>query len=399
MKGAPQKGEHCTMKQPFFYDVTLRDGNQALRKPWNLEQKEQIFRALLAVGVQGIEVGYASASSIDFEACSHLAKIAPSQVVVSSLSRANEKEIQISWDAVKHAPNPRLHIVYPVSKFAIENILQIPESRVLQNAVHAVRYAKEICGGKASIQFSGEHFGDSQENLDFVIELFQSVAQAGVDVINLPNTVERYRPFLFVDMVRTVAEALPKHITVSVHTHNDLGMATASTVESYFAGAVQLETALNGLGERAGNTNFYEVACALYNSSVPVSLNFKEFYKTGLLVSKLSGIPIPEKAPILGQDVFAHRSGIHQDGVTKTLGNKKNAYGAFEPSFVGREMGHTIGFTSQSGKRAIQYILKKHGIQVSDEEASIWQTYFKKASEQKGGELTEEEILSVYYED
>ena len=110
------------------------------------------------------------------------------------------------------------------------------------------------------MQFSAEHFGDSRENLDFVIDLFQAIVAAGADVINLPNTVERYRPMLFVEMVEKVVKALPKQVTIAVHTHNDLGMATATTVESFFAGATQMETALNGLGERAGNTNMYEVA-------------------------------------------------------------------------------------------------------------------------------------------
>ncbi|MCB1177700.1 MAG: 2-isopropylmalate synthase [Leptospiraceae bacterium] len=382
--------------KPFFYDVTLRDGNQALKKPWNLKQKEIIFNSLIELGVQGIEVGFASASELDFEACSHLSSIAPETTVISSLSRANKKEIEISWNAIKHAPKPRIHIVYPVSKFAIENILKIPYSEVLKNAVNSVLYAKEISKGRASIQFSGEHFGDSRENIGFVIALFQAVAEAGADVINLPNTVERYRPSLFIDMVRLVSESLPQSITVSVHTHNDLGMATATTVESYFAGAVQLETALNGLGERAGNTNFYEVACALYNCGVEPEINFKNFVKASKIVSELSGIPIHEKAPIIGEDVFSHRSGIHQDGVAKTIQNKKNAYGAINPELIGRSGGHKISFTSQSGSKAVQFILKEIGIDVSDEEAKELQPIFKKYSEMSGGELSKEDILNAY---
>lgn len=382
--------------KPFFYDVTLRDGNQALKKPWDLHEKEIIFRALLDLKVQGIEVGFASASEMDFKACAHLASLSTEDVVISSLSRANPKEIQLSWDAIQKAPRPRIHIVYPVSKFAIENILQISYSEVLQNAVRSVLFAKEISRGKAEIQFSGEHFGDSKENLGFVIALFQAVSEAGANVINLPNTVERYRPSLFLDMVRLVAQSLPEETIVSVHTHNDLGMATATTVESYFAGAIQLETALNGLGERAGNTNFYEVSCALHNCGVETNVNYKNFYKTAQLVSQMSGIPIPEKAPVIGEDVFSHRSGIHQDGVAKTIDKEKNAYGAFDPAFIGRGDGHTISFTSQSGRKAIQFILQRRGIFISEKEAIELQPILKKKSETLDRELTEEEIYSFY---
>ena len=138
------------------------------------------------------------------------------------------------------------------------------------------------------------------ENLDYVIESLQEVVKAGATIINLPNTVERTRIKTFVDMVEKVYEALPKDITIAVHCHNDLGMATAATVESYFAGATQLECCLNGLGERAGNTNLYEVAVALHNSDVDVPLNLSEIYEMALVVAEMSKVPVPEKAPCRG---------------------------------------------------------------------------------------------------
>ncbi|WP_246052732.1 2-isopropylmalate synthase LeuA2 [Leptospira semungkisensis] len=389
----PGQGLRTPPKSPFFMDVTLRDGNQALRKPWNLEEKEIIFKQLLKLGVQGIEVGFASASHQDFEACSHLASLAPENVAISSLSRAVEKEIDLSWEAIRKAPRPRIHIVYPISDFTIRNVLGLTEKQVKENIIRSVSYARKLAGNFGEVQFSGEHFGDSLENMEFTIEAFQAALDAGADVVNLPNTVERYRPYLFVAMVRKVAESLPQGTNISVHTHNDLGMATATTVESFFAGAVQLETALNGLGERAGNTNTYEVAIALHNCGVKVDLNLQAIYETSRIVSRMSQVPIHEKAPLIGEDVVAHRSGIHQDGVSKTKEMKKGAYRAFDANLIGRPEGDRIAFTSQSGKSAVYEILNQSGISISKEEASKLQPILKALSEQSGGgELAIEEI-------
>lgn len=379
---------------PFFMDVTLRDGNQALRKPWNLREKEIIFQQLLKLNVQGIEVGFASAGSQDFEACSHLSRLAPDRVVISSLSRAVEEEIELSWKAIHKAARPRIHIVYPVSDFTIRNVLRISEEQVKENIMRSVSYARKLAGNRGEVQFSGEHFGDALENIEFTIEAFRAALDAGADVINLPNTVERYRPFLFVAMIRKVAESLPQGSRISVHTHNDLGMATATTVESFFAGATQLETALNGLGERAGNTNTYEVAVALHNCGVNLDLNLQAIYETSRIVAHMSGVPIPEKAPLIGEDVVAHRSGIHQDGVSKTQNLKKGAYRAFDADLIGRPEGDRIAFTSQSGKSAIFEILNTAGIRVSKEEALRLQPALKSRSEKEGGgELSLEQMV------
>ncbi|EMM77187.1 2-isopropylmalate synthase LeuA2 [Leptospira santarosai] len=382
---------------PFFMDVTLRDGNQALRKPWDLDQKETIFKQLLKLGVQGIEVGFASSNSQEFETCSRLSSIAPDNVVISSLSRAVEKEIGISWKAIRHASKPRIHIVYPISDFTIRNVLKLSPEKVLEKISESVSFAKSLVGSKGEVQFSGEHFGDSLENLDFAAEAFRIALNYGADIVNLPNTVERYRPWLFVSMVKAVANMLPENAKISVHTHNDLGMATATTVESYFSGAIQLETALNGLGERAGNTNTYEVAIALHNCGVDVPLNLSAIYETSRLVSYLSDIPIYEKAPLIGEDVISHRSGIHQDGVAKTRHLSKGAYRAFDATLIGRPEGDRIEFTNQSGRSAIFCILKDAGEDITLEQAEKLQPILKRISEDSGrGELTLNEIQLVW---
>jgi 2-isopropylmalate synthase len=392
-------------RKPFFYDVTLRDGNQALANPWNTQQKEQVFRQLLKLGVQGIEVGFANASDMDFEACEHLARLTAElagqgdetaqKVVISGLARAIPADIQKVWDAVQFAPNPRIHTFLATSPFTMENVLRLPPEKVKQKAAEAVAFAKSLVGERGTVQFSAEHFGDCQDNLDFVIEVFHAVIAAGATTLNLPNTVERYRPMLFVEMVRKVVEAVPSHITVAVHNHNDLGMATASTVESYFVGAVQMETALNGLGERAGNTNMYEVAVALHNCEVDVPLKLDEIYETALLVSKWAGVPIYSKAPLIGAEAVSHRSGIHQDGASKTKGMKKGAYRPIDYSVIGRNDNDVITFTSQSGKTAVYEMIGNCGYKIAIDEAAELQPVLKVVSESEG-ELSEDRVLEVF---
>lgn len=387
------------MNKPFFYDITLRDGNQALKKPWNTQEKEIIFNKLLELGVQGIEVGFSGASDMDFEACKYLADRAHAQnenVVISGLARAVKFDIDKVAQAVKHAPKPRIHTFIAMNPIGLEHVLKKSISDVTKIATNAVAHAKSILPPHGEVQFSIEHFGDCRENLDEVIEATQEIVKAGANVINLPNTVERFRPLVFVDMVKKMREALPENIIVAVHCHNDLGMASATTVESYFAGATQLEVSLNGLGERAGNTNIYEVAVSLYNSGVDVPLKMENIYETALLVSEMSSIPIWEKAPIIGYDALAHRSGIHQDGVVKTKHLEKGAYRAFNPDLIGRGDAEKLGFTSQSGKTAIFELINSTPYHITMQEAVYLQPFAKTIAE-KVGELSIEQLLDVYF--
>jgi len=396
-----------SVKKPFFYDVTLRDANQALVRPWNKEQKELVFKQLLKLRVQGIEVGFPMASDMDFESCRSLSSLAANlaskgdktaeNVVISGLARAKKSDIQKAWDAVKEAPKPRIHTFLAMSPLSMEHVLQMEPMAVRAAAVEAVAFAKSLVGTHGDVEFSPEHFGDSVENFDFVLESLKQVVSAGATTINLPNTVERYRPMLYVDMVRKAVEALPKDITVSVHCHNDLGMATAATVESFFAGAAQMECALNGLGERSGNTNMYEVAVAIHNCGVEMDMNLGEIYETALLISKWANVPIYTKAPLIGIEAIAHRSGIHQDGASKTKNMKKGAYRPIDYSLIGRNESDILAFTSQSGKTAVYEILNHNGYPVELDEAAELQPVLKEISEREG-ELSPERILEVFRE-
>lgn len=385
-----------TNRQPFFYDITLRDGNQSLKKPWNTNEKEIIFNHLVELGIQGVEVGFAAASDMDFEACSKLAQIAPDNVVVSALSRCVENDILKAADSIKAAKKQRIHTFIAMSPFNMEYVLNKSPQEVRKQAIEAVTFARKTIGKKGEVQFSVEHFGDCHENIDFVIDTLKEVVNAGANVINLPNTVERVRPRKFVDLVEKVYNALPKDIIIAVHNHNDLGMATATTVESYFSGAVQLECALNGLGERAGNTNLYEVAVALHNSGVDVPLNLEKIYELALTIADMSNVKIYEKAALIGPEALAHRSGIHQDGAVKTKDMQKGAYRPIHPSLIGRKDDEKLGFTSQSGKTAIYEIISDAGYPITLSEAQRIAP-FAKAEAEKIGELSTRNVLDIYY--
>ena len=385
-----------TERQPFFYDITLRDGNQSLKKPWNTNEKEIIFNHLVELGIQGVEVGFAAASEMDFEACSKLAQIAPDNVVISALARCVENDIIKAAESIKTAEKQRVHTFIAMSPFNMEYVLNKSPQEVRKQAIEGVTFARKIMGKKGEVQFSVEHFGDCHENIDFVIDTLKEVVKAGANVINLPNTVERVRPKKFVDLVEKVYNALPKDIIIAVHNHNDFGMATATTVESYFAGAIQLECALNGLGERAGNTNLYEVAIALHNSGVNVPLNLEKIYETALIVSDMSNVKIYEKAALIGPEALAHRSGIHQDGAIKTKDMQKGAYRPIHPSLIGRKDDEKLGFTSQSGKTAIFEIITDAGYPITISEAQRIAP-FAKAEAEKIGELSTRNVIDIYY--
>ena len=384
-------------RKPFFYDITLRDGNQALKKPWNLEEKEKIFNTLIDLNVDGIEIGFPHASNMDFESTKYLASLAPKNIVVSGLARTKKEDIENCNKAISEAYQPRIHTFVTLSPFHLKYVLNRSYEEVSKNAIEAVKYARSILKKDGEIEFSVEHFGDCSENIDDVIKTLNQIVLAGATIINLPNTVERYRPKHMIDMVEKVYNALPKEIMISVHNHNDLGMATATTVESYFVGATQLECCLNGLGERCGNTNFYEVAVALYNNGIKTDLNYNKFYETAIMISEMSKVEIPEKSPLIGKEALAHRSGIHQDGAIKTKDMQMGAYRPIKPSLIGRENSEHIGFTSQSGKTAIFDIISGANYPITMQEAIRIAPYFKQKAELVG-ELNLEEMIKLYFD-
>ncbi len=385
--------------KPFFYDITLRDGNQSLKKPWDLKEKLFIFEKIKELNIPAVEIGFPASSSMDFESCSKLADIA-GDTRVSVLARCNKSDIDKALAAVKNAKYPRIHTFITLSPFHMEYVLNKKPDDVARLAIDTVEYASEELkklNKQGDIQFSVEHFGDCASNIDFVIDVLKEIVNKGAATINLPNTVERYRPFKFLELVEKVKKSLPDYVVISLHNHNDLGMATATTVEGYFKGARQLECCLNGLGERAGNTDFNQVAVALHNCGIDTGINLDKIYETALTISQMSKVKIYEKAPLIGPEALAHRSGIHQDGAIKTKDMEFGAYRPINPDLIGRGGDETIGFTSQSGKTAIYDIIKALKYPITIQE-SVYLTPFAKQLAESKGELNPKEVLQLYFD-
>ncbi len=372
------------MRQPIFYDTTLRDGSQALRRPWNHEEKALIFNRLVALGIKAIEVGFPAASEMDFKSCCSLAKKAPMDVIVSVLARAVPDDVVKAVEAVKEANHPRLNIFLMMNSLGVQHVLKKTMEEVTQMAVSSVELAKKLLPPRGEIEFSVEHFGDCQDNLPEVLDALEKIVNAGATIINLPNTVERTRPSEFVKLVCAVKERLGNRVQLSVHCHNDLGMATATTVESFFAGASQLEVTVNGLGERCGNTNLFEVAVALYNAGISIPLKMNQFYYTACFVADMAHIEIAEKAPLMGSDCFVHRSGVHQDGANKTKSLFKQQYIAYPPELIGRMDGEKFVFTNQSGKLALQLLCKQNGVTLTVEQLAMLMPKAKQLAAEQG---------------
>lgn len=388
------------MQRPFFYDITLRDGNQSLKKPWTLDEKIIIFDKIVSLGIPAVEIGFPASSQMDFDCCRTLSQRADEKTLVSVLARAHKNDIDRAIECIKDAKSARLHTFITLSPFHMEHVLNKSKDVVAQIAIDSVDYAyKSLLKANKTpdIEFSVEHFGDCSDNLDFVIEVLKEIVSKGAKTINLPNTVERRRPKVFMDMVSKVKENLPEDTIISVHNHNDLGMATATTVEAYFIGVKQLECCLNGLGERAGNTDFNQVAVALHNCGVETGIDLSKIYETSLLISQMSHVKIYEKAPLIGPEALAHRSGIHQDGAIKTKDMNFGAYRPIHPDLIGRYDDEKIGFTSQSGKTAIYDIINSLKYPITLKE-SISLTPFAKALAEKKGELSPNDVLELYFD-
>lgn len=388
-----------TDRRPFFYDITLRDGNQSLKKPWSLAEKLIVFEKIVELGIPAIEIGFPASSEMDFESCKTIAQKADENTLVSVLARAHKGDIDKAILAIKEAKKPRLHTFITLSPFHMEHVLNKKPDEAAKLALDAVDYAYQTLKKEVKnfdIEFSVEHFGDCKDNLDFVIDVLKEIVNLGATTINLPNTVERYRPGVFLDMVERVYEAIKDKAVISLHNHNDLGMATATTVEGFFRGATQLECCLNGLGERAGNTDFAQVALALNNCNVETGIDLSKIYETSLIISQMSKVRIYEKAPLIGPEALAHRSGIHQDGAIKTKEMEFGAYRPIHPDLIGRYNDEKIGFTSQSGKTAIYDIIKALKYPITIQE-SVYLTPYAKNLAQTKGELSENDILDLYF--
>jgi 2-isopropylmalate synthase len=362
----------------IIFDTTLRDGEQSPGASMNTEEKIQIASALEKLGVDVIEAGFAAASKGDFEAINKIAQRVKKSTICS-LARALEKDIIQAGKAIAPAPKRRIHTFIATSPIHMEYKLKMKPDEVIKRAVEAVKLAKEFV---EDIEFSCEDAGRS--DIEFLKEIIDATITAGAKTINIPDTVGILMPFEVGERIKILKEFIGNRAIISVHNHNDLGLAVANSLEAIKNGARQIECTINGLGERAGNAALEEIVMALkvrsdIFSDVETSINTKEIYPTSRLIASITGIePQPNKA-IVGKNAFAHESGIHQDGVLKN----KRTYEIFSPEEIGLDTKDTIVLGKHSGRAAFKDRLNKLGFSLNEKELNKAFEKFKELADKK----------------
>ena len=315
------------MDRLMIFDTTLRDGEQSPGASMNVEQKLEVASQLARLGVDVIEAGFPISSPHQLEGC----KLISSQVkgpTIAALARALPKDIDCAAEALKDAEHSRIHTFLATSPIHMEYKLRKKPAEVLAMAEEAVRYAR---GKAGEVEFSPEDATRSE--IPFLCTVLEKVIAAGAGIVNIPDTVGYTTPDEFREFLRAIFPGTPNinKAIVSVHCHNDLGMAVANSLAAVIAGARQVEVTVNGIGERAGNASLEELVMALNvrKDILPytVGINTRQIWNTSRLVANTIGFPIPRNKPITGENAFAHESGIHQDGVLK----KRETYEIMTP--------------------------------------------------------------------
>jgi len=366
-------------KQIKIFDTTLRDGEQTPGVNLNIREKLEIARQLARLGVDVIEAGFAIASQGDFEAVKAVAENVKG-VKVASLCRAVEKDIDRAWEAVKNAESPRLHTFIATSDIHLKYKLKMTEEEVLERAVAMVKYAKKYC---EDVEFSAEDA--TRTRPEFLYRIFEAVIDAGATVINVPDTVGYVTPKEFGGIIRGIRENVSNidKVDISVHCHNDLGLAVANTLAAMENGAVQLECTINGLGERAGNASLEEIIMGIntrkdYYNNVSHNIDTTQIYRTSKLVSGLTGINVQPNKAIVGANAFAHESGIHQHGVL----SERSTYEIMTPESIGLSQNRMV-LGKLSGRHAFEERLKELGYSLSPEEIQSAFEKFKDLADKK----------------
>jgi len=370
----------------IIFDTTLRDGEQSPGASMNSAEKLRLAGQLERLGVDAIEAGFPAASPGDFESVKLIAeRIRNTQV--TALARASKADIDQAWEAIKAAATPRIHTFIATSDIHLEHKLKRSREQVIRTAVDAVRYAKRLTD---NVEFSAED--GSRSDRDFLSRIFEATIAAGATTVNLPDTVGYAMPDEFAELVSYVRDHTPNihRAVLSVHCHNDLGLATANTLAGLRAGARQAEVTINGIGERAGNTSLEEVVMSLYTHrghlGLTTGVKTGEIHPTSRLVSMVTGIVIQPNKAVVGANAFAHESGIHQDGVLKN----RTTYEIMEPETVGL-VSNRLVLGKHSGRHAFRKKLGELGYEFSETEVNRLFEKFKSLAD-KRKEIFDEDI-------
>ncbi len=365
-------------KQVYIFDTTLRDGEQAPGASLNTEEKLRIAQQLAKLNVDVIEAGFPISSPGDFEAVQTIAREVQGPVICG-LARARTADIDRAWEALKEAKYPRIHIFIATSDIHLEHKLRKSREEVLQMAVEAVKYAKQYT---SDVEFSAEDA--SRSDLGYLCEIVEATIDAGATVINIPDTVGYAVPEEFGEFIKGIRQGVKNidQATLSVHCHNDLGLAVANSLTAVSAGANQVEVAVNGLGERAGNAALEEIVMALYVKNnyfnAGTAIKHDELYRTSRMVSSLTGIQVQPNKAIVGKNAFLHESGIHQDGVLK----ERTTYEIMNPDLIGVPQ-ENIVLGKHSGRHALKERLSELGYMLADDGLDMAFARFKEIADRK----------------
>ena len=366
------------MKRIRIFDTTLRDGEQSPGCSMNLTEKIEMARQLEKLGVDVIEAGFAIASPMDHKSVQTIAA-AVSNCTVASLARCTKGDIDAAWDAVKEAKHPRIHVFLATSDIHMEYKLKMTREQVLERISSMVAYAKSFCD---DIEFSAEDA--SRSDRAFLAQCYTNAVAAGATTLNVPDTVGYSTPQEMAELITYLKEHVEgiENTDISVHCHDDLGMAVANTLACIKAGATQVECTVNGIGERAGNASLEEIVMALHTRrdfyEAETGINTRQIYHSSKLLSNITGVPIPPSKAIVGANAFAHESGIHQHGVISNA----QTYEIMKSTDVGIPQ-NTMALGKHSGKHALREKLASMGYELDDQEMENVFARFKDLADKK----------------
>lgn len=373
----------------IIFDTTLRDGEQAPGCSMTIEQKMHMARQLERLGVDVIEAGFAIASDGDFESVKRIAREIK-KCTVASLARTKKVDIDRAWEALQYADKPLIHTFIATSDIHMEYKLRMKREDVLKTAVEHVAYAKKLTD---NVEFSAEDAVRS--NVEFLCEIFEAVIDAGAKVINIPDTVGYAIPNVFGKLIATIRERVPNidKAVMSVHCHNDLGLAVANSIAAVQHGARQVETTINGIGERAGNASLEEFVMALNTRKdifgLETRVNTTEIFRSSQMLTSLTGMMVQRNKAIVGANAFAHEAGIHQDGMLKD----KRTYEIMTPESVGIPKSELV-LGKHSGRHALGQRYRELGYELDKPELEIAYKSFTKLADKKK-EIYDADLIAI----
>ena len=368
-----------------IFDTTLRDGEQVPGCKLDTKNKLNLAIQLDNLGVDILEAGFPISSPGDFESVIEISKNVKN-ASVCALSRANEKDIEVAAESLKHAIKPRIHTGIGTSDIHIKYKFNSNKDAIIELAKRSVSYAKKFV---EDVEFYAEDAGRTDNN--FLAKVCEEVIKSGATVLNIPDTTGYCLPSEYGEKIKFLKENVKgiNNVTISCHCHNDLGLATANSIYGVINGARQIECTINGIGERAGNTSLEEVVMIMRqhpNLNLDTNINSKLLYSTSQQVSDLMGMPVQPNKAIVGSNAFAHSSGIHQDGVIK----KRETYEIIDPKDVGVDKSSII-LTARSGRAALAYKMKEIGVELTKVQLdSVYQEFLTLADIQK--EVSERDL-------